>query len=380
MTKGDLQTYRIATIPGDGVGPEVVEAARRVVEAAGRRYGFHAVWPEILAGGIAIDTYGVAIRPEDVEACEAADAVLLGAVGGPKWSDPGASVRPEQALFALRGGLGLYANLRPVTVHPALVAASPIRAELLDGVDMIIVRELTGGVYFGSREEPSGAAGERSALDTMPYHEREISRIVRLAFELARGRRRRVTSVDKANVLATSRLWRTIAGEVATDFPDVALQHQLVDSCAMLLIRRPADFDVIVTENLFGDILSDEAAVLAGSLGMLPSASLGERRTAHGVFGLYEPIHGSAPDIAGQDKANPIGTILSAAMLLRLSLGQEDAAAAIEAAVGAALDDGWRTFDLADSADERDGLVVVGTTAFATAVVDQLESAAEVPS
>jgi 3-isopropylmalate dehydrogenase len=380
VTEGHLQTYRIAAIPGDGVGPEVVEAARRVVETAGGRFGFRVAWPEILAGGIAIDTYGVAIRPEDVEACDAADAILLGAVGGPNWSDPSASVRPEQALFALRGGLGLYANLRPVTVHPALVAASPIRAELLDGVDMIIVRELTGGVYFGSREEPSGAAGERSALDTMPYHEREISRIVRLAFQLARGRRGRVTSVDKANVLATSRLWRTIADEVARDFPDVELQHQLVDSCAMLLVRRPADFDVIVTENLFGDILSDEAAVLAGSLGMLPSASLGERRTEHGTFGLYEPIHGSAPDIAGQDKANPIGTILSAAMLLRMSLGRDDAAAAIEAAVGVALDDGWRTADLADAADQHDGLVVVGTTAFATAVVDQLEAAAGVAS
>jgi 3-isopropylmalate dehydrogenase len=378
VTDGHLPTYRIATIPGDGVGPEVVEAARRVVETAGGRFGFRVAWPEILAGGIAIDTYGIAIRPEDVEACDSADAILLGAVGGPKWSDPSASVRPEQALFALRGGLGLYANLRPVTVHPALVGASPIRAELLDGVDMIIVRELTGGVYFGSREEPSGAAGERSALDTMPYHEREISRIVRLAFQLARGRRGRVTSVDKANVLATSRLWRTIADEVARDFPDVELQHQLVDSCAMLLVRRPADFDVIVTENLFGDILSDEAAVLAGSLGMLPSASLGERRTEHGTFGLYEPIHGSAPDIAGQDKANPIGTILSAAMLLRMSLGRQDAAAAIEAAVGAALDDGWRTADLADAANQRDGLVVVGTTAFATAVVDQLEAAAGV--
>ena len=375
-----MTTYRIATIPGDGVGPEVVEAARRVVETAGGRFGFRVAWPEILAGGIAIDTYGVAIRPEDVAACDSADAILLGSVGGPKWSDPSASVRPEQALFALRGGLGLFANLRPVTVHPALVAASPIRAELLDGVDMIIVRELTGGVYFGSREEPSGAAGERSALDTMPYHEREISRIVRLAFQLARGRRGRVTSVDKANVLATSRLWRTIADEVARDFPDVELQHQLVDSCAMLLVRRPADFDVIVTENLFGDILSDEAAVLAGSLGMLPSASLGERRTEHGTFGLYEPIHGSAPDIAGQDKANPIGTILSAAMLLRMSLGRDDAAAAIEAAVGAALDDGWRTADLADAADQDDGLVVVGTTAFATAVVDQLEAAAGVAS
>ena len=380
MTEGNLRTYRIATIPGDGVGPEVVEAARRVVETAGGRFGFRVAWPEILAGGIAIDTYGIAIRPEDVEACDSADAILLGAVGGPKWSDPSASLRPEQALFALRGGLGLYANLRPVTVHPALVGASPIRAELLDGVDMIIVRELTGGVYFGSREEPSGAAGERSALDTMPYHEREISRIVRLAFELARGRRGRLMSVDKANVLATSRLWRTIADEVARDFPDVKLQHQLVDSCAMLLVRRPADFDVIVTENLFGDILSDEAAVLAGSLGMLPSASLGERRTEHGTFGLYEPIHGSAPDNAGQDKANPIGTILSAAMLLRMSLGRDDAATAIEAAVGAALDDGWRTADLADAADQHDGLVVVGTIGFASAVVDQLEAAARVAS
>jgi 3-isopropylmalate dehydrogenase len=378
--EGGLTTYRVATIPGDGVGPEVVEAARRVVEAAGGRFGFEVAWPEILAGGIAIDTHGVAIRPEDVEACEAADAILLGAVGGPKWSDPSAPVRPEQALFALRGGLGLYANLRPVTVHPTLVAASPVRAELLDGVDMVIVRELTGGIYFGAREEPKGASGKRSALDTMPYHEREIVRIMRLAFDLARDRRGHVTSVDKANVLATSRLWRTIADEVARDYPDVTLQHQLVDSCAMLLVRRPADFDVIVTENLFGDILSDEAAVLAGSLGMLPSASLGERRTEHGTFGLYEPIHGSAPDIAGAGKANPVGTILSAAMLLRMSLGREDAAAAIESAVSAALHDGWRTADLADPADTADGMVVVGTTAFATAVVDELEAAAGVTS
>ena len=364
--------YRVTTIPGDGVGPEVVDAARRVVNAAADHFGFAVEWAEILAGGIAIDTYGVAIRPEDVEACAAADAILLGAVGGPRWSDPSAPVRPEQALFALRGGLGLYANLRPVTVHPALAASSPLRPELLDGVDMLIVRELTGSVYFGAREEASGPAGDRRAEDTMPYHEREISRIVRLAFELARGRRGRVTSVDKANVLATSRLWRTVADEVAHEYPDVVLSHQLVDSCAMLLISRPAAFDVIVTENLFGDILSDEAAVLTGSLGMLPSASLGERRTAHGTFGLYEPIHGSAPDIAGLDKANPVGTILSAAMLLRLSLGREDAAAAIEAAVGGALGSGWRTGDLADVRDATDGLVVVGTTAFATAVVDQL--------
>jgi len=367
-------TYRVATIPGDGVGPEVVDAARRVVNAVGGRLGFRVEWHEVLAGGIAIDTYGVAIRPEDVDACGASDAILLGAVGGPKWSDPGAPVRPEQALFALRGGLGLYANLRPVTVHPALVGASPLRPELLEGVDMLIVRELTGSVYFGERREASGAAGDRSAMDTMPYHEREVERIVRLAFELARGRKRRVMSVDKANVLATSRLWRTVATEVGAAYPDVALSHQLVDSCAMLLVRRPADFDVIVTENLFGDILSDEAAVLAGSLGMLPSASLGERQTEHGTFGLYEPIHGSAPDIAGQDRANPIGTILSAAMLLRLSLGRDDAATLIERAVSDALDAGWRTSDLADARDDDDGLVVVGTTAFATAVIEQLDA------
>ncbi len=368
-------TYRVAAIPGDGVGPEVIEATRRVVDAVADRFGFSVDWTEILAGGIAIDTHGVAIRPEDIDACRTADAILLGAVGGPRWSDPSAPVRPEQALFALRGGLGLYANLRPVTVHPALVGSSPLRPELLEGVDLLIVRELTGSVYFGDREETSGVAGDRHALDTMPYHEREVERIVRLAFELARGRRGRLMSVDKANVLATSRLWRTVADEVATGFPDVTLSHQLVDSCAMLLVRRPADFDVIVTENLFGDILSDEAAVLAGSLGMLPSASLGERQTPHGTFGLYEPIHGSAPDIAGQDKANPIGTILSAAMLLRLSLGRDDAATALEAAVSATLDAGWRTGDLADVRDGSDGLVVVGTTAFATAVIDTFEAA-----
>ncbi len=371
-----MTTYRVATIPGDGVGPEVIAAARRVVDVAGVRFGFEVEWTEVLAGGAAIDAYGVAIRPADVDVCGASDAILLGAVGGPAWSDPSAAVRPEQALFALRGGLGLFANLRPVTVNPALANASPLRADLLDGVDMLIVRELTGGVYFGPREEASGPVGARTARDTLPYSEPEIRRIVRLAFELAGTRRGKVTSVDKANVLATSRLWRTITDEVAADFPDVSVNHQLVDSCAMLLIRRPADFDVIVTENLFGDILSDEAAVLAGSLGMLPSASLGERRTGHGVFGLYEPIHGSAPDIAGQDLANPIGTILSAAMLLRLSLGRADAADAIEAAVSGALADGWRTGDLADARDTDDGLVVVGTTAFATAVIDVLAGAA----
>ena len=369
-------TYRVATIPGDGVGPEVVAAARRVVDAVGARFDFAIDWSERVVGGAAIDVYGVAIRDEDLAACGAADAILLGAVGGPKWSDPGASVRPEQALFALRGGLGLFANLRPVSVHPALVAASPLRPELLAGVDMLIVRELTGGIYFGDRTEPSGEPGARTALDTLPYAEHEIIRIVRLAFELARTRRRAVTQVDKANVLATSRLWRRITDEIAVEYPDVRLNHQLVDSCAMLLVRRPADFDVIVTENLFGDILSDEASVLAGSLGVLPSASLGARRTDHGTFGLYEPIHGSAPDIAGRDIADPIGTILSGAMLLRTSLGQAGAADAVEAAVGQALHDGWRTADLADPADPADALRVVGTTAFATAVIEALGAGA----
>jgi 3-isopropylmalate dehydrogenase len=366
------QSFRIATIPGDGVGPDVVAAARRVLDAAGRAFGFTVDWSEFLVGGAAIDAHGVAIRPEDLEACGAADAILLGAVGGPKWSDPSAAVRPEQALFALRGGLGLYANLRPVSVHPALIASSPLRPELLVGVDILIVRELTGGIYFGDRREPSGAPGQRSAQDTLPYAEAEVRRVVELAFTLAAGRRSHVTSVDKANVLATSRLWRTVAGEIGAVNPGVTLVHQLVDSCAMLLVRRPADFDVIVTENLFGDILSDEVAVLAGSLGMLPSASLGERRTAHGTFGLYEPIHGSAPDIAGRDLANPIGTILSAAMLLRLSLGREDAAAAVESAVSGALDDGYRTTDLLPPSGDAAGLHRVGTTGMTDAIVERI--------
>ncbi|MBA2719368.1 MAG: 3-isopropylmalate dehydrogenase [Chloroflexi bacterium] len=359
-------------MPGDGVGPDVVAAACRVVDTAGAQFGFTVDWSEHLAGGAAIDEYGVAIRPEDVEACGTADAILLGAVGGPTWSDPSATVRPEQALFALRGGLGLYANLRPVSVHPALIASSPLRPELLAGVDLLIVRELTGGVYFGAREEPAGAPGSRRAVDTMPYAEHEIRRVVELAFQLAADRRGNVMSVDKANVLATSRLWRTVATEVGAEWPSVTLAHQLVDSCAMLLVRRPADFDVVVTENLFGDILSDEAAVLAGSLGMLPSASLGERRAEHGIFGLYEPIHGSAPDIAGRDLANPIGTILSAAMLLRLSLGREDAAAALEAAVSDTLDAGFRTADLMPPGGDTAGLNQVGTQGMTGAIVDRI--------
>jgi 3-isopropylmalate dehydrogenase len=364
------QTFRIAAIPGDGVGPEVASAAREVLDAAGRAFGFDVEWTELLAGGVAIDAYGTAIREEDVAAAGAADAILLGAVGGPKWDDPKATVRPEQSLFALRGGLGLFANLRPVTVHPTLVSSSPLRADLLEGVDLLIVRELTGGLYFGGRTEATGEVGKRVASDTLPYSEPEIRRVVKVAFELARSRRRRLTSVDKANVLATSRLWRTVVEDLRGDYPDVEVSHQLVDSCAMQLVKKPASFDVLVTENLFGDILSDEASVLAGSLGMLPSASLGERRTAHGTFGMYEPIHGSAPHMAGQDRANPIGTILSAAMLARWSLGREDVAAAIEAAVGRALDDGIRTYDLMSAAGE--GGSPAGTHAMTEAIVSRI--------
>jgi 3-isopropylmalate dehydrogenase len=366
-------TYRVALIPGDGVGPEVVAGAIEVLEAAGRSFGFGFAWEQLTVGGAGIDAYGVAIRPEDVEACREADAVLLGAVGGPKWDDPDATVRPEQALFALRGGLGLFANLRPITVHPSLIGASPLRPELLAGVDCLIVRELTSGLYFGRPSEQRETPDGRAAIDTLWYTEGEIRRIVSLAFELARDRRRKVTQVDKANVLATSRLWRKVTDEVHADFPDVTLEHRLVDSAAMVLASRPAGFDVIVTENLFGDILSDEAAVITGSLGMLPSASLGTRHTAHGRYGLYEPIHGSAPDIAGQDIANPLGTILSAAMLLRWSLGRAEAADAVEAAVTDALADGIRTRDLVPADPEAAAAcTVVGTREMARIIGERI--------
>ncbi len=364
--------YRIALIPGDGVGPEVVGGAVGVLEATGRAFGFGFDWTELLVGGIGIDTYGVAIRPEDIEACREADAVLLGACGGPKWDNPDASVRPEQALFALRAGLGLFANLRPITVQPSLIDASPLKPELLEGVDCLIVRELTSGLYFGRPSEQRVTAEGRAAIDTLWYTEGEIRRIVELAFELARGRRHKVTQVDKANVLATSRLWRKVTEEVHAGFPDVALDHRLVDSAAMQLAKTPASFDVLVTENLFGDILSDEAAVISGSLGMLPSASIGTRETAYGRHGLYEPIHGSAPDIAGQDLANPLGTILSAAMLLRWSLGQGAAAEAIEAAVGDVLADGYRTRDLLPAGEPGEGIHVVGTKEMARIVGEQI--------
>lgn len=328
----------IAVLPGDGIGPEVTAAATAVLQAVARRHGHRFHLHEHPIGGAAIDACGEPLPAETLGACRSADAVLLGAVGGPKWSDPRANVRPEQGLLALRKGLGLYANLRPVRPHPATLGAAPIKPHLLAGVDLLVVRELTGGIYFGDKARD----GDR-ASDLCEYSVAEIERVVRRACALARQRRGHVTSVDKANVLETSRLWREVATRVARDeFPDVVLEHQLVDSMAMHLLSKPRAFDVVVTENMFGDILTDEAAMLAGSMGLLPSASLGDGR-----IGLYEPIHGSAPDIAGRGIANPVGAILSAALLLRHSLGLEEEADRIERVVDEALAAGMFTADLA---------------------------------
>jgi 3-isopropylmalate dehydrogenase len=369
-------TCNLVFVPGDGIGPEVIAAGRRVLEATGRIFGFGIEWTEVLVGGVAIDAYGVGVRDEDVERCAAADAVYFGAIGDPRFNDPKSKVRPEQALLRLRKDLCLYANLRPVTVQPCLVASSPVREALVKDVDLLIVRELTGGLYFGKPSETRVTPAGREVVDTLTYTEHEIRRVVKLGFELARSRRKKLTSVDKANVLESSRLWRTIVEEVKPEYPDVELEHRLVDACAMSLVTRPAQFDVMVMENLFGDILSDEASVLAGSLGMLPSASLGEKRTDRGLFGLYEPIHGSAPDIAGQDIANPLATILSAAMMLRWSLGQPAAAAAIEMAVSTVLMAGYRTTDLVAATGEQPGQKRVGTQAMGDAVVGALGAAA----
>ena len=349
---------RIAVIPGDGVGPEVTAEAVRVLRAVTARYGHEFELPEAPFGGGAIELCGDPLPPATLDLCRGADAVLLGAIGGPQWSSPQAPVRPEQGLLRLRKELGVYANLRPVTVHPALRAASTIKAEVIEGVDLVFVRELTGGIYFGAKTRSPDAAS-----DLCSYSVAEIERIVRVAARLARTRRGLLTSIDKANVLETSRLWREVATRVVTaEFPDIRLEHMLVDAAAMHLIRRPRDFDVAVTENMFGDILTDEASMLAGSLGLLPSASLGD-----GSRGLYEPIHGSAPDIAGQGIANPIGAILSAALLLRWSLGLEREATAVEAAVAAVLATGLRTADVATAREPT-----TGTRAFGEAVAAAL--------
>ncbi|RLQ02623.1 3-isopropylmalate dehydrogenase [Geobacillus stearothermophilus] len=339
-----MGNYRIAVLPGDGIGKEVTSGAVEVLKAVGIQFGHEFTFEYGLIGGAAIDEAGTPLPEETLRLCRESDAVLLGAVGGPKWDDNPPHLRPEKGLLAIRKQLDLYANLRPVVCYDSLVSASPLKPDLVQGVDFVIVRELTGGIYFG---QPSGRVvenGEEKAVDTLLYKKEEIERIVRMAFILARGRKKKVTSVDKANVLSSSRLWREVAEEVAKQFPDVTLEHMLVDNAAMQLIRAPKQFDVIVTENMFGDILSDEASMLSGSLGMLPSASL----SASGPS-LYEPVHGSAPDIAGMNKANPIAAILSAAMMLRLSFGLTAEAEAVEHAVWQALALGLRTADLAPS-------------------------------
>jgi 3-isopropylmalate dehydrogenase len=335
------QKARIVLLAGDGIGPEIVAEGKRVLDRVASRFGHAFTFSDHLIGGAAIDAGGNPLPEATVEACKSAEAILLGAVGGPKWDDPRAKVRPEQGLLGIRRALGLYANLRPVRVHPALAASSPLKADRIDGVDILFVRELTGGLYFGKPRLRETVGGRTRAIDTLEYNDEEIRRVVRLAMRLALARRKLVTSVDKANVLESSRLWREVAIECGREVPDVKLEHQLVDSCAMRLITAPKTFDVVVTENMFGDILTDEAAVLTGSLGLLPSASLGD-----GARGLYEPIHGSAPDIAGKGIANPLGTIMSAAMLLRHSLGLEEEARAVERAVDDAITSGARTGDM----------------------------------
>lgn len=344
--------YDITVLKGDGIGPEVVEQALLVLEAAGKMAGVKFELHEELMGGCAIDAYGEPLPAKTLQQCKQSDAVLLGAVGGSKWDTLPGNQRPEAGLLGLRSGLGLYANLRPAIIYNALKDASPLKSEIIkNGVDIMVVRELTGGMYFGKRGRTKSDKGDEAAFDTEMYSVHEIERIARRAFEAAAKRNKKVTSVDKANVLESSRLWREVVVSVSKEYRDIELNHMYVDNAAMQLVRKPDQFDVIVTGNLFGDILSDEASMITGSIGMLPSASLGD-----GKPGLYEPIHGSAPDIAGQDKANPIATILSATMLLRFSLNMDKQAGEIEAAVVKVLEEGYRTGDIAS-----EGCKLVGT-------------------
>ena len=347
-------TKKIAVIAGDGIGPEVVAEAIKVMKRTEELYGLSFEFEHGLFGGIAIDEKGTPLPQETLDMCKAADAVLLGAVGGPKWDNNPKELRPETGLLGIRKALGLFSNIRPAKIFDCLKDASTLKPEVLEGTDLIVVRELTGGIYFGDKFRREGANGEE-AVDTCVYNVHEVERIVRQAFEIARTRRKKLASVDKANVLETSRLWREVVGRIAPEYPDVELEHVLVDNCAMQLLRRPASFDVIVTENMFGDILSDEAAMLTGSIGMLSSASLGE-----GAFGLYEPVHGSAPDIAGQGIANPIATILSVALMYRLTFGYHEAAQSIEDAVASVLDAGHRTADIATDRSKAVGTKQMG--------------------
>lgn len=361
----EQKTYQIAVIRGDGIGPEIIDAALPVLDAVGERFGFEIRRTDCLAGGAALDVHGVPLPAETVESCLASDAVLLGAVGGPKWDAVPTAIRPEKALLGLRQALGLYVNLRPARLYEALAGASPLHPDIVRrGIDMVFARELTGGIYFGER----GRSGEGPALagyDTERYAVYEIERIARAAFEIARLRRKKVTSVDKANVLESSRLWRETVDRLAADYPDVELEHLYVDNAAMQLVKRPSDFDVVLTTNMFGDILSDEAAMITGSIGILPSASLGEP----GQPGLFEPIHGSAPDLAGRGVANPLATILSAAMLLRYGLNETAAADAVENAVQTVLETGWRCADLMLPGQPADAERVLGTDAMADRVI-----------
>lgn len=351
---------RIAVLPGDGIGAEVVAEGVKILRTVANAYDHTFVFEDGLIGGCAIDATGSALPGRTVDVCRKADGVLLGAVGGPRWSDPLAEVRPEQGLLDLRQTLGLYANLRPVRLYEPLMDASPLRPERLVGVDLVVVRELTGGIYFGPRQEARDNGG--TAYDTMVYTPEEVRRVAHVACQLAQRRRGKVTSVDKANVLAASRLWRSVVAEVAEEYPDVTLENMLIDAAAMHMLREPRDFDVMATANMFGDILTDEASMLVGSMGMLPSAWLGE---GHG--GVYEPIHGSAPDIAGQGVANPIAAILSASMLLHYSLGLEEEARAIERAVEAVLDEGYRTLDI-----HVDGTDLVGSQKMGELIAERI--------
>jgi len=346
---------KITLLPGDGIGPEVVAEGVKVLKVVGEKFGHTFQFSEAIVGGIAIDETGSPLPDETLEACRQGDAILLGAVGGPKWSDPKAKVRPEGGLLKLRKELGLFANIRPVKIYPALADASTLKREVVEQVDMVIIRELTGGLYFGKPQGRQDNDRGRAAVDTMYYTEAEIGRLMRVSFDLARLRRKKLTSVDKANVLASSRLWREVAHEVAAEYPDVEYEDILVDACSMYLIRNPGAFDVIATGNMFGDILSDEASMLAGSMGMLPSASLAE-----GKFGLYEPVHGSAPDIAGQGIANPLATILSVAMMLRTTFGLIEEADAVEKAVDAVLAAGHHSPDLAGANEPTVGTQEMG--------------------
>ena len=359
--------YKIAVIAGDGIGPEIVAEAIKILNVAGELSGHEFEYKHVLMGGCAIDATGVPLPEETVEICKTSDAVLLGAVGGPKWDNLPGHLRPEAGLLGIRSALGLYANLRPAKLEPALADACPLKPSVVgEGFDMLIVRYLTGGIYFGLRGRRMGDGGEE-AYDTEVYSVKEIERIARVAFKASQLRKKKVTSVDKANVLESSRLWREVVHRVASEFPDVELEDMLVDNAAMQIVKNPGRFDVMVTSNMFGDILSDEASMITGSIGMLPSASLGD-----GTLGLYEPIHGSAPDIAGRGIANPLATILSAAMLLRYSLGLGEEADAVERAVAKTLDDGLRTPDIAGGTE---GVRVVGTSEMGDAVARNLKSA-----